>query len=90
LVTALVARAKIEVIDPDLRFAIARADSLRAVHDEADRAARGFSKALPEPDEGRPRAASAPRDTAAASAPTETETQSNQPQSNAEADSSGE
>lgn len=89
LVTALVARAKIEVIDPDLKFAIARAESLRTVRENEERAAQGFTKALPEPGEGRPSGASpsssstAPRDTTASS-PSE-----NQPAATEEADSNG-
>jgi peptidyl-prolyl cis-trans isomerase C len=76
LVTALVNNAQIEVIDGDLRFAIARAESLRA--------ARGFTKALPEPEESRPRptpATEAPRDTTAPASPP--------PDASQEADTSG-
>ncbi len=87
LVTALVGRAKIEVVDTDLRFAIARAESLRTAQHESQRAAQGFSKALPEPDESRPRPAATetPRDTSASSSPA-TPTQ---PETVEEADSSG-
>jgi len=81
LVTALVEHARIEVIDPDLKFAIARAESLRSVREAEERAAQGFTKALPEPDESRGRGAAAPRDTAAAS--------SRQPTATEEADTSG-
>jgi peptidyl-prolyl cis-trans isomerase C len=84
LVTSLVERAKIEVIDPDLKFAIARAESLRTVREAEERAAQGFTKALPEPGEARVGSASgapaAPRDTSAV--PT-------RPATNEEADSSG-
>jgi parvulin-like peptidyl-prolyl isomerase len=82
LVTALVEDARIEVIDPDLKFAIARAESLRSVREAEERAAQGFTKALPEPDESRARgAAAAPRDTAGAS--------SGHPTATEEADTSG-
>jgi parvulin-like peptidyl-prolyl isomerase len=71
LVSALVERAKIEVIDPDLRFAIARAESLRTARQGEERA-QGFTKALPEPDESGRRPVSAPgvmSDTAATPVP---------------------
>ncbi len=64
LITALVTNAKIEVIDPDLKFSIARAESLRATRG-AESNEPGFSRALPEPEEMRPRATETPRDTAA-------------------------
>jgi peptidyl-prolyl cis-trans isomerase C len=68
LVTALVGRASIEVDDPDLKFAIERAESLEtATREAAARAARGFTKALPEPDETRRVVAPAPTDTSASS-----------------------
>jgi peptidyl-prolyl cis-trans isomerase C len=72
LVTALVTRARIEIIDPDLKFAIARSESLRTARDAEDRTAQGFSKALPEPEESRPRVLSTPgavSDTAAVPVP---------------------
>lgn len=82
LVTALVERAKIEVMDPDLKFAIARAESLRTVQEAEERAAQGFTKALPEPGESRSGgAANAPRDTSA--------TPSTAPATTEEADTSG-
>ena len=85
LVTALVTQAKIDVIDPDLKFAIARAESLRTARHAEGRAAQGFTKALPEPEESRPRVLSVPAaasDTAATPVPA---TQSHTPQ---EADTS--
>lgn len=66
LVTALVAHAQIEVNDPDLKFAISRAESLEsATRAEETRALHGFTKALPEPEEARNAAPAAPPDTAA-------------------------
>ncbi len=84
LVTALVQRAKIEVIDPDLRFAIARAESLRTVREQEERAAQGFTKALPEPGESRPAASAAP----AAPVDTSSSPAGSQTESTAEADTS--
>jgi peptidyl-prolyl cis-trans isomerase C len=66
LVTALVEKARIEVVDPDLKFAIERAESLRAAQRDAS-GARPFTKALPEPGESRPGGAAR---TAASEAPT--------------------
>jgi peptidyl-prolyl cis-trans isomerase C len=54
LVAALVERADVDVMDPDLKFAIARSESLRTARAAGDRAP-GFTKALPEPEEVRPR-----------------------------------
>jgi hypothetical protein len=65
LVTALVARADIEVNDPDLKFAIERAESLEATR-HAGRTGSGFTKALPEPEETRRVAPIVPADTAVA------------------------
>lgn len=69
LVTALVENAKIEVVDPDLKFAIERAESLRTAREAEEGQARGLFKALPEPGESAPRTgvrstAIAPEDTA--------------------------
>lgn len=75
LVTALVERAKIEVIDPDLKFAIERAESLRTAREAEERAARGFVKALPEPGEAAPRAGVTPSTTAPSTAADTTATQ---------------
>ncbi len=100
LVTALVEKARIEVIDADLKFAIARAESLRTARLAEQEAARQFSKALPEPGEGRAKSASssngtqatapaatAPQDTAAAAPPETPPAQ--QPETSEKADSSG-
>jgi hypothetical protein len=65
LVTALVGRADIEVNDPDLKFAIERAESLEATRHGGARTGSGFTKALPEPEERRV-APVVPADTAAA------------------------
>jgi peptidyl-prolyl cis-trans isomerase C len=69
LVAALVTGADIEVVDPDLKFAIERAESLETAAREAEaRAARGFAKALPEPGEvTRPAPTAEAPDTMAAS-----------------------
>ncbi len=92
LVTALVERARIEIIDADLKFAIERAESLRTAL-LGEQAAREFTKALPEPGEGRASSASssngaratAPRDSAASS----TGSEPVQQETTEKADSSG-
>lgn len=90
LVAALVERAEIEVIDDDLKFAIARAESLRTASGVESQGERGFTKAVPEPGESRPPvttgvASEAKRDTAATSSP-QTEPE---PTAAEEADTSG-
>ncbi|HXV14408.1 MAG TPA: peptidylprolyl isomerase [Candidatus Krumholzibacteria bacterium] len=95
LVTALVEKARIEVIDPDLKFAIERAESLRTARLAGEQAAREFRKALPEPGEGRASSASssngtratAPPDTAVVAPPEAAPAQ--EPESTEKADSSG-
>jgi peptidyl-prolyl cis-trans isomerase C len=86
LVAALVERAKIEVIDPDLRFAIARAESLRTVRENEERAAQGFTKALPEPGESRPSGTTTP---SSSTAPRDTASSPSGEAAPAEADSNG-
>jgi peptidyl-prolyl cis-trans isomerase C len=50
LITALVARANIEVVDPGLQYAIAEADSIRAARGtETPVPVAGFIRAVPEP-----------------------------------------
>lgn len=50
LLTSLRGSAKIEVVDPDLKYALELADSLARAHESEDSsAARGFIQAIPEP-----------------------------------------
>jgi parvulin-like peptidyl-prolyl isomerase len=50
LITSLRKSAKVEVVDPDLKYAIELADSLAAAHAVEDTSAlRGFIQAIPEP-----------------------------------------
>jgi|GEM_PF-508662 len=68
LIAALVAQANIEVVDPGLQYAIEAADSMReAQTPEAPPPVAGFTRAVPEPDEDRRRAA--PPDTSNADDP---------------------
>jgi hypothetical protein len=69
LVAALVVNARIEVVDADLKFAIARAESLRSVRGSEEGAGRRFARALPEPGES-PRAGASP--STSSGAPSET------------------
>ena len=57
LIAALTARARIEVVDPGLQYAIEAADSIRAAHAAVVAPAPSFSRAIPEPDDERRRAA---------------------------------
>ena len=86
LVTALTERSRIEIIDPDMKFAMERAESLRNVYDADARAARQFTKALPEPGEGSTRAANAARP---ASTDTTAAPPVQAPAANEEADTNG-
>jgi len=50
LITTLRKSARVEVVDPDLKYALELADSLAAVHAAEDSSAtRGFTQAIPEP-----------------------------------------
>lgn len=54
LIAALVARARIDVVDPGLQYAIEASDSIRALGTRAVPAANpGFTRAVPEPGERR-------------------------------------
>jgi parvulin-like peptidyl-prolyl isomerase len=61
LLSDLRARARIDIMDADLRYAVELADSLEEAKQAADRAGEGFRDAVPEP-----RAKAAAPDTAAA------------------------
>jgi peptidyl-prolyl cis-trans isomerase C len=68
LITALVARANIEVVDPGLQYAIEASDSIRAARGpEVPVPATSFTRALPEPDDERGRVAA--QDTSAMDSP---------------------
>jgi len=49
LLTELRSRARIEVVDPDLKYALELADSLETARKNEAAATRGFSQAVPEP-----------------------------------------
>jgi peptidyl-prolyl cis-trans isomerase C len=64
LITALIARARVEIVDPELRYAVEMAESLKTVEKAAaGREAREFGRAVPEPpapvERARPDAAAA-------------------------------